>query len=309
MSLLETFAGFGLQEADPNVVQKRKIYVGGSDVPTILGINKYKTQYELAQEKTGIKENEFVGNEYTKYGNQLEPQIRDYINAVNETNFIVDTFIDEENKLRSNVDGIDLEHNMILEIKTHGKNPDLKVYEVQMQLYMHQTGADFGWLALYERPKDFDVEFDKDRLKIKEIERDPELINKILDSIETFWIRCEFLKDHPEMDEQEYYTTGNEMDKALAKLNNLAPALVEAKNYLKQFEAQEKELKELLYEQMEKNDIKKLSTPLLNITRVLSGKSKRFDSQSFKQDYPKLHEQYQKETKRKGYVKLTEVKK
>ena len=123
------FKGFGLQKVDDNVTKKRNVYCGGSDVPTILGINSYKTQFELAKEKIGLVKNDFNGNEYTAFGNVLEPQIRAYINAVNDTNFIEDTFIDEEQKIRSNVDGIDLEENILLEIKTHGVRPTMKIYE------------------------------------------------------------------------------------------------------------------------------------------------------------------------------------
>lgn len=301
------FKGFGLQKQDPNVTKKRNMYCGGSDIPTILGINQYKTQFELALEKTGIVEREFVSNAYVKYGNVLEPSIRDYINAVNDMNFIEETYIDEEKAIRSNVDGIDKEENILLEIKTHGANPTIKVYEVQMQLYMYQSGADIGWLALYKRPKDFDTEFDANNLQIKEIKRDEELIEKILDSVQLFWERCELLKANPKMDEVEYMTTGSELDIALAKLNNLAPALIDAKKQLKQMQAQEKELKEYLYEQMEQNDIKKLETPLLNITRVLPSKTNKFDTKQFKEDHPDLHEQYLTTSERKGYVKITEV--
>ena len=127
---------------DVNVTEKREKYVGGSDIPTILGINKFKTQYELALEKTGIKPNEFRGNEYTQFGNILEPQIRDYINAVNETNFRPGTRIDEKRGIRCNTDGYDVKNKIILEIKTHGNNPDKKTYIAQMQLYMAQFDCD-----------------------------------------------------------------------------------------------------------------------------------------------------------------------
>lgn len=308
MKPLDTFKGFGLKKDEPNVTQKRQFYVGGSDIPTILGINKYKTQFELAKEKTGIEKREFITNEYIQFGNQMEPHIREYINSVNSTDFQPSTHIDEEKRIRSNTDGLDTEENILLEIKTHGKNPTMKVYEVQMQMYMYQTGAEIGWLALYERPKDFDIEFDANNLQIKEIERDDEQIESILDSIETFWIRCEYLKENPLMDEQEYMTFGTDVDVAISKLNSLAPAIIEAKAYVKEVEKEEKELKDFLYQSMEENDIKKISTPLLNITRVLPTKSNRFDSKTFKEDHPELHKEYLKESNRKGYIKLTEVK-
>lgn len=303
-SELMTFKGFGLVEQDPNVIKNRNIYVGGSDVPTILGINKYKTQYELALEKTGIREKEFISNAYTQFGNKLEPQIRDYINAVNDTRFVVDTFVNEDEKIRSNVDGIDKEQNILLEIKTHGSNPTLKVYEAQMQLYMDQTGCDIGWLALYKRPEDFDLEFDSDRLAIKEIERDDDFIQEIKDSIETFWIRCEFLKDKPKMDDTEFMTIGTDMDKSLVKLNQLAPKIIQMKETLSQFEKEEKELKAELYSKMEENDIKKIDTPLLTVTRVLPTKVNKFDKKNFRKDHPELAEQYTTVGNKKGYIKL-----
>lgn len=306
--MTQPFNGFGLQEYDPNVSEKRDVYVGGSDIPTILGINKYKTQYQLAQEKLGIVKAEFISNAYTTYGNKLEPQIRDYINAINQTNFWVNTYHDEERGIRSNVDGIDVEQNILLEIKTHGKTPKRNVYEAQMQLYMAQIGAEVGWLAMYERPDNFDVEFDAERLQIIEVEADKEYQAKIYDAIETFWVRCEYLKEKPDMTEQQFMTVGTDMDKSIMKLNKLTPELIKYKELVKHLESQEKQLKDELYEKMTENDIKKIETAKFVVTRVLPGKTSRFDSTKFKKDYPELSEKYTKESSRKGYVKLTERK-
>lgn len=288
-------------EHDPNVKQNRHLYVGGSDIPTILGINKYKTQFELAQEKVGIKKSEFQGNEYTHFGNVLEPQIRDYINMVNETNFIPSTRINEEHGIRSNTDGYDQDADLILEIKTHGKNPTLKVYEAQMQLYMWQFNVNYGWLALYERPNDFNTEFDADRLKIELISRDDEYIQKILDAIETFWIRCEYLKDNPEMTEQEFLNVGqNEVAIIANQVSKLELQLAE----FKQLEKQYKEAKQKLHDAMEEYDIKKFETDYIIITRILPGERKSFDSKRFKEDYPELAEEYQKVSKTAGSVRI-----
>lgn len=303
--MIEPFNGFGLKKQDANVIERREVYVGGSDMPTILGISKYKTQFELAKEKTGIEERVYESNPYIVFGNKLEPQIRDYINAINETEFEVRTYIDEERSIRSNVDGIDLKTMTLLEIKTHGKNPDIRAYEAQMQLYMAQTGCDMGWLALYERPDDFDVEFDPERLQIKEVPANPDYQNKLLDSIETFWIRCEYLKEKPEMDETEFLTKGTSMDVALLKLNKLAPELAKYKQVVKYYEEQESELKEMLYEKMEENDIKKIDAFSVAATRVLPSTSNRFDSMRFRKEHGDLYEQYLVESTRKGYVKLT----
>ena len=302
------FKGFGLAKKDDNVTQHRERYVGGSDVPTILGINKYKTQYELAKEKTGLVEKPFISNEYTDYGNKMEPQIRNYINAVNQTHFIVDTVINEDQHIRSNVDGVDYKEGILLEIKTHGKNYNQLVYEAQMQLYMAQLNLKIGWLAMYERPANFDVEFNSDHLKIVEVERDEDFIRKIYDAIETFWIRCEFLKEKPEMDETEYMTIGTDMDIAIVKLNRVAPKLLALKEQAEELKKIEEDAKALLYQKMTENDIKKIETPFLTVTRVLPSKALKFDSKRFKAEHEELYSEYLKESERKGFVTFKGVK-
>ena len=201
---LENFKGFGQGKQDANVTENRSVYIGGSDVPTLLGINKYKQPFELAQEKAGIVTRPFISNPYTLFGNTLEPHIRDYINLTNGLDFVVETYVNEEKRIRSNVDGIDKEHNILLEIKTHGVKPTLKVYEVQMQLYMDQIGCEYGWLALYKRPKDMNTDFDRAHLQIKEVERDAELIERIHAEIERFWRKLAILKEHPGMTKEEW---------------------------------------------------------------------------------------------------------
>jgi putative phage-type endonuclease len=284
---------------DPNVTEKRNLYVGGSDVATILGLNKYKTQFELAKEKVGIVKNEFKGNEYTEYGNILEPQIREYINAINETKFKPDTRIDNEKGIRSNTDGFDKENQLILEIKTHGKNPTLKVYEAQMQLYMYQFDVSYGWLALYERPDNFDAEFDPDRLKINLVKRDDEYIQKILDAIETFWIRCEYLKDNPEMTEQEYLSIGqNELAIVAKQIEKLELQLAN----FKEIEKQHKEMKKKLYDLMDEYDIKKWETDNIVITRKLPTTRTNVDTKRLKEERPDIFEAFTKVSKVSGSV-------
>ncbi|MDO4681108.1 MAG: YqaJ viral recombinase family protein [Aerococcus sp.] len=299
---------FGLEKEDPNVTQNRQRYVGGSDVPTILGINPYRTQYELAREKIGLTERTFEGNEYTQFGNVLEPQIRDYINAIYDKKFVVDTYIDEERHIRSNVDGIDRELELLLEIKTHGKHYHQNIYEAQMQLYMWQTGCQKGWLALYQRPEDFNTDFESGRLELKEIPRDEEQIQRILAAIETFWIRCEYLKETPKMGEKAYMTNGTEMQIYAAKLERATPHLLEMKRATKAYEEEYEAWKKKLYEVMAENNIKKFETPTFIITQVLPSKGSRFDSKRFKAEHGDLYQDYQTPTERKGYVKITERK-
>ena len=50
--------------------------IGGSDCSVIAGINKFKSVYQLWLEKTGQIEPKEAENEYTHFGNLLEPIIR-----------------------------------------------------------------------------------------------------------------------------------------------------------------------------------------------------------------------------------------
>ena len=65
-----------------SVNEDRDKYIGGSDIPIIMGISPFKTRFDLLLEKAGLKENDFTGNEYTEYGNVMESKIRDYVNKL-----------------------------------------------------------------------------------------------------------------------------------------------------------------------------------------------------------------------------------
>ena len=60
-----------------SVKENRDLYIGGSDIPKIMGISTFQTRWELLQEKAGLLENSFEGNSYTEYGNKMEPKIRE----------------------------------------------------------------------------------------------------------------------------------------------------------------------------------------------------------------------------------------
>lgn len=297
------------QTDDKNVTENRRLFVGGSDVPTILGINKYKTAFELAEEKVGIVPTIYEGNEYTVYGQTLEPQIRDYINAINETNFQPDTVINKEINVRGNCDGVDYTESLLLEIKTHGKNLNTKPYIAQMQLYMHVFDLPAGWLALYKRPDNFDAEFDSERLKIEVIHRDEKYIEDILQQIELFWKRCKALEANPEMSEADFYSISMKENNEIATLANQVEKFELQLQQFKELETQYKEMKEKLYAAMIENDVKSFETDHLKITAVGPSQSVSVDSKKLKEEMPDIAAKYEKVSNRKGFVKITMKKK
>ena len=49
-----------------DVTKDRHKYIGGSDIPIIMGISDFKTRFDLLLEKAQLKEDDFEGNVYTE---------------------------------------------------------------------------------------------------------------------------------------------------------------------------------------------------------------------------------------------------
>lgn len=59
-------------------LEARKKGIGGSDAAAIIGMSQYKTNVQLWEEKTGLKEAEDISDKpYVKYGKEAEKPIRD----------------------------------------------------------------------------------------------------------------------------------------------------------------------------------------------------------------------------------------
>lgn len=280
------------------------------DVPIIMGISPFKTRYELLLEKAEIKEIEQVENAYIDYGNALEPKIRDYINSEYKVSYKEDCLIN--NDIRCNVDGIDKNISSILEIKTTSKIHDdikeYKVYLVQLLFYMMNYKIDNGLLAIYERPQDFNEEFESERLNIYEININDykELLGEINEAVEQFRKDLEKIKDNPFLTEE---------DLVPQDLSKIAHEVIALENQLKNYDIikkQYEDLRTILHEEMTKAGKKNWEMPNGTlITNVLDGEDtikKVFDEKKFKEENQEQYEKYliDKVTKgKKGYVKIT----
>lgn len=280
------------------------------DVPIIMGISPFKTRYELLLEKAEIKEIEQVENAYIDYGNALEPKIRDYINSEYKVSYKEDCLIN--NDIRCNVDGIDKNISSILEIKTTSKIHDdikeYKVYLVQLLFYMMNYKIDNGLLAIYERPQDFNEEFESERLNIYEININDykELCEEINEAVEQFRKDLEKIKANPFLTEE---------DLVPQDLSKIAHEVIALENQLKNYDIikkQYEDLRTILHEEMTKAGKKNWEMPNGTlITNVLDGEDtikKVFDEKKFKEENQEQYEKYliDKVTKgKKGYVKIT----
>ena len=296
-----------------DVKVNRNLYIGGSDIPVIMGISPFKKRYDLLLEKAGLKEDTFEGNEYTEYGNILEPQIRDFINSQDVRQFKEDKLINGD--IRCHVDGWD-EWDTILEIKTtsqiHKSVDEYKVYLVQLLFYMLNYNAQFGKLAVYERPKDFDTTFYVDLLKIYNIDVNDyqDLARDILNAVNQFKRDLEKLKANPFITEEELQP--NE----LIELSNQVVILENKLAAYKELEAEYKNVKQELFNAMEKYNVKKWTTNNgVQITKIDSSPDTTetiqvFNEDKFKEENSELYDKYLEEktnTKkgRSGYVKIT----
>lgn len=183
-------------------LEERKKGIGGSDAATILGLNPYKSNIELWEEKTGRKEAiDISERQFVKYGTDMEPILRESF-AIKHPEYEI---LHEENTiikhhdypfLFASLDGqlIDKETGEmgILEIKTSSilqsmqkekwqdKIPDN--YYCQILHYLNVTGYSFVHLFAeltysddYQATKTYtikreDVEEDLKLLQQKEID-------------------------------------------------------------------------------------------------------------------------------------------
>src|SRR5690625_7067394 len=69
---------------------------------------------------------------------------------------------------------------------------------------MFQSDLDQALLALYQRPQDFNLEFDSDNFDSFYVKRDDYFIEIMLHEIELFWKRCEWLEKNHGASEWDY---------------------------------------------------------------------------------------------------------
>ena len=295
-----------------DVTIDRDKYIGGSDIPVIMGLSTFNTRWGLLQEKAGLKERDFNGNKYTEYGKVLEPQIRAHINRRLKNKFTPNQIINGD--IRCNTDGFN--GACVLEIKTtshiYDDVKEYKAYLVQLLLYMQENGVKKGKLAVYNRPDDFNPEFDAERLKTHDIDikKYTNLLNEVNAEIERFRADLERLRNNPLLSEQDFQP--NELVAISNKVVQLENRIAE----LKALETEQKKVKQALFDAMTKHGVKSWETPNgVKITRVDAVESTtktvtEFDVETFKNENPALYDMYLHDVEKKtagksGYIKIT----
>lgn len=315
-----------------SVKQDRERYIGGSDIPIIMELSPFKSRFDLLLEKAGYKIDDFTGNEYTKYGQDMEPIIRDYINSHSKDLFIPFNADFTEGKhvreaddgeiigVRIHTDGES--DNAILEIKTTSEiSPrveDYKIYLSQLLFYMVNTGKEFGLLAVYERPEDLSLEFDVNRLHLYPIRLSDfqDFIEEISDNLERFIDDLYKVKANPFITELELLPSD------INKITRRILSLEDQKKTLDNMIEQEKSRLIKAMDNIGKKSIK--TGDGYTLTRIAETQDKiveneELDLDSLKRDLPDLFKPFgaggylvtTTTTKKgsKGYLKITAPKK
>jgi len=195
---IERFQQLTRADREAAWLESRKKGVGGSDVSTIMGLNKYKTAYQLWMEKTGRMQPEDISDKWAVIkGNALENELRKRFRAQHHEMLVTDGtdkqfILNGKPYMRASLDGIiqTPEGFGVLEIKTanhrrfsdwHDSDGNLQppiYYLTQVMFYMLVTGWKFAI---------FYADIDEGEPVEIRVERDEDDIQAIQQAVDGFW--------------------------------------------------------------------------------------------------------------------------
>lgn len=170
-------------------LEDRRKGIGGSDVATVLGLNKYKSVYKLWLEKTGQVEVTSAQSEAAYWGNMLEEVVAEEFSKRTGKKVRKRNQVFEHQKypfLRANIDRDVVGENAVLECKTANQylanewdDDEIPIqYICQVQHYMNVLNLDYVYIAVLIGGQKF---------LWKKMERDQELIDMITEKLVEFW--------------------------------------------------------------------------------------------------------------------------
>lgn len=305
------------EEINKQWVEARKNGIGGSDVASIMGLNKYSSPLNVWLVKTGREESpDLSDNQAVEWGNRLE-------------DVVADKFADEHPELQvrrrnatmvsikrpwafANIDRwvTDGHGNVgILEIKTVGMrraadwdNGVPLYYLTQVMHYMSVTGYQYAWVA---------VLIGGQELREYYIERDEQDIQAINDAVDTFWrdfvetdTAPALIGNDPEANallsqhsdpSQEFVSMLDEDVSMLDELQEIKDQMDDLKHRKTLIENQ---IKDLI------GDNKGIETETKRVTWVRSTRSS-FDKKAFDAAHPGITNDYMKTSVTNGGIRIS----
>ncbi len=280
-------------------LEERRKGIGGSDVAAILGLNPWKTAYQVYQEKRKEVE-DWEGNAATDWGKRIEPAIRQwYSDETGRCVRLPDKILFHEKYpfMLASLDGFTDDPRGV-EIKTarSGKGwgdpgtseiPDY--YALQVQHYMIVTG-----FPVFDVP----VSIAGGSPEIYEVQADKELHEMIIEVEAKFW-QMVIHGNPPDVttyaDAIQRYGRSSASGVKQAESEAIRKAYDDLKftrNQLAGLEHAEEDLKaEIIKYLGDEADTLKYGEIVLATYKLGNG-VKRFDSKAFEKDNPELHKQY-----------------
>jgi putative phage-type endonuclease len=286
--------------------------IGGSDASVILGLNKWKTAFELWLEKTGQVIPEEIQSDAAYFGTQLEDLVAKEFEKrsgkkVRRRNAILQH--PDHEFIIANVDRMIVGEKAILECKTTSaynakewESEEIpESYIIQVQHYLGVLGPEYkkGYFA---------VLIGGNKFVWKEIERDDELIDAIFEQEIYFWNHHVKGNVAPALDgtsaAEEYLKKkfakaekGKTVD-LTSEYKEKIDEYLSLKETIKGLEVQMKEIENQI-----KNEIQDAETAFVQKFQVdwKSINSTRVDSKKLKEHFPNI---YQQVTKSSSYRKF-----
>lgn len=279
--------------------EERQLYIGGSDISAIMGLNRWKTPLKLWAEKTGKIEKPDLSNiEAVELGTDLEDFVAQKFS--NKTGLAVrrqgKQYVHKDyDFMVAHIDRLIVNSDALLECKTcslwkkdeWGGDDIPQEYILQVMWYLGITGRKTGYIAVLIGGQSF---------KYKQIEFDAELFAQMIEAAKEFW-KCvqddtppgilpsdsdtllELYPDHSEMI-LENLESEQDIEERVAYLQELKMHIKEQQEEQKKIET---ELKNIIKENL---GVKTASY----VVTWKEQTSKRVDTQRLKDDG--IYEQY-----------------
>lgn len=317
----------------------RSSSIGGSEIGSIAGYNKYGSALTVFNDKLGLSE-KFKGNIHTKFGTRMEPEIRDWVQEdfKEETGITLTTYeypfmmLDKEvDYFSANIDGLGkVDNNYVYyenrdtgEIKTIDKDElfglEIKTgseflkkmwageeipdsYYCQVQWYMGITGLKY-FLIIYLLGKE---------VKWKVIPRNDDDIAALREIAKDFW-NNNILKEVPpdptgNKKETEEITKQQNLDNDFCEVNitgNKLSKYIELGTTIKELEKEQEQIKQEIF--LEMGDNKKGDDGTYKVSRYEVNRDK-FDTKKFKSLYPATYKEFVNGVTSYINMRITEIK-
>lgn len=284
-------------------LEYRRKGLGGSDAAAVAGLNPWKSPFAVWLEKTGQIEPEEPG-EAAYWGTILEDIVAQEFTKrtgmkVRRRNAILKhpqyewMIANVDRMLVGSSEGLECKTTSAYQAKEWEGDEVPAPYIIQVQHYMAVTGAKAWWLA---------VLIGGQRFLCKRVERDDELIQKLIEIERDFWENHVLTLNPPLLDGS---TASTELLKKMypeAKLpeielpsesRTLIEALEQINAELKELETKKAEYENRLKAMLGEHEAGRVGDRIVTWKNIVSN---RFDTKRFEKEHPELYQQYLKTT-------------